>query len=229
VAAVAAVLVLGLITAGLVVSHHPMSRTGTSPTAQVNPYPPYTGTLVWNDPLKDNRQGHRWDESDQGLGNGCRFQGGAYQVVNVPGDSTQCGESAKTFQYLALQVTVIFAESSSPEDAAGIVFGTTTSNTSGTSYILRLAARGTYVLELCLVVCSQTLFQGTCQVCHLGPSQANTLGLVVEQNTFTFYMNGQRLASAADGNYDPAFISFYGHAVTSTAIIGYQDLKIWQL
>ena len=183
--------------------------------------------------MKDNSQGHSWSEIDQGLGNGCRFAGGAYQVVNAPFDSYICLERTTNFVYFALQVTVTFVRSSSPQDKAGIIFGRVYNN-ANTSYVLSLSADGHYLLGACTSAdypgeCSRTLFQGICQSCRGGTAQSNTLAMVVNQDVFTFYANGQSLASATDPTYDPGPVGFYGRASASTSIVAYRDLQIWEL
>src|SRR6266487_2358953 len=68
--------------------------THASPTAQAaptlqasptistvaNPYPPHTGSLALNDPLKDNSKGYRWDIGLFAHGGICSFIGGSYRV-----------------------------------------------------------------------------------------------------------------------------------------------------
>src|SRR5258708_12851753 len=82
-----------------ITNHTPPSQT--TPVAQVhvtssttaharptvsavqNPYPPHTGNLVFNDPLKDNSRGYRWDVGPVGIGVSCAFTGTTH-----PADTT---------------------------------------------------------------------------------------------------------------------------------------------
>lgn len=52
-----------------------------------NPYPPYTGTLHINDPLRDNSAGYRWMNDREILTpatENCRFCAGSYRVIIQP-------------------------------------------------------------------------------------------------------------------------------------------------
>src|SRR5260370_21532816 len=59
-----------------------------SPTRSTvqNPYPPHTGSLALNDPLKDNSKGFRWDVGPFANGGSCSFTGGGYhRCVSLQG------------------------------------------------------------------------------------------------------------------------------------------------
>src|SRR5579864_1620308 len=53
--------------------------TATAQAVVRDPYPPYGGTLVLNDPLNDNSQGYNWDEYALSGTKDCRFVAGAYE------------------------------------------------------------------------------------------------------------------------------------------------------
>jgi 3-keto-disaccharide hydrolase len=203
-----------------------------TPTPVANPYPPYTGTLVWNDPLTDNFQGHNWDESNFN-GNSCWFSGGAYDVSSTPPGSNTCYERANQFSNFALQVTVTVLQTHSHNDGAGITFRSNgNSIPSGKFYYLVLYTSGQYYLGSCFPpsgCLGAIVLQGVCHVCHFGPSQATTIGLVANGKHFTFYANGQKLASGTDATFSQGLIGLEGEGYPSTSIVAYKDLKIWQL
>src|SRR5260370_34900508 len=61
------------------------NATATKIASNMNPYPPFTRSLVLNDPLSDNNRGHQWQiYSDSATGNSCQFVSGAYHVVATP-------------------------------------------------------------------------------------------------------------------------------------------------
>jgi hypothetical protein len=196
-----------------------------TPDPNANPYPPYSGKLLWNDPLTSNNQGHQWDEG----GGVCQFSGGAYQVVQAPHVGGACFEEGTAFSNFTFQVKMTFLQHSSTLDGAGIVFRADRSNRSN-YYVLALYASGSYYLGICAGSdCSRVVFQGHCQVCQFGPSQSNTLAVVANGNSFTFYVNGQQLASGTNSVYSQGAIGFFGVALGSTSIFAYQNLKVWQL
>ena len=207
-----------------------------TPTQVANPYPPYTGTLVWNDPLTDNSLGHRWDESYTN-GDSCRFSDGAYQVVAVPPGSSDCFErafgSAGQFSNFALQVTVTFLQTHSRNDGMGIYFRADGMGIpAGKFYYLVLYANGWYFLGSCFPpsgCAGAVALQGVCHICHFGSTQANTLGLVANGKHFSFYVNGHKLASGTDATFSQGLIGLTGNAYTSTSIMAYKNLKIWRL
>src|SRR5689334_18977406 len=71
-----------------------------SPTRSTvpNPYPPHTGNLTLNDPLKDNSKGYMWDTGTFGNGGSCSFTGGSYHVgVSIQGHVLACNAEAVSF------------------------------------------------------------------------------------------------------------------------------------
>lgn len=188
-----------------------------------NPYPPYAGTLVWNDPLEGNNEGHEWSE-----GGPCRFLGDAYQVVQQANYGGACLEGSSQFSNFALQVDLTFLQSSSTEDAGGITFRADPNNPNN-QYELNLYANGHYYLAICAGYdCSRVVFQGICHTCQFGPTQPDTLAVVANGNSFAFYVNGQQLASGTDSTYSQGLIGFFGVAFSSTSIMAYQHVEVWQ-
>lgn len=217
----------------------PTPQTSATPTPtptpdpNANPYPPHGGSLVLNDPLANNSQGNQWDESSDGLGNACRFSGGTYQVVRAPHYGGACFERANTFGDFTFQVEVTFHQHSSTQDSAGIVFRADPGNPGSNNYELALYASGLYFLAICRANgsgadCSQTVFRGTCHICHFGASQTNRLAIVARGTSFTFYVNGQKLASGTDSTYSQGLIGLDGSALNAPSIMAYRNARLWQ-
>jgi hypothetical protein len=201
----------------------PTSTLMPTATPIPNPYPPYTGTLVWDDPLTESGQGHQWSD-----GGPCQFSGEGYQVVQQPNYGGTCFETATTFSNFALQVTMTFLQHSSAYDGGGITFRADPNNLNN-HYELDLYASGKYYLAICAGYdCSRVVFQGKCDNCHFDPAQPNTLAMVANGNSVTFFANGQQLASGTDATYSQGVIGFFGVAFSSPSTMLYQNLKVWQ-
>jgi hypothetical protein len=87
-------------------------------TATNLPYPPQHGTLVINDPLRDNSAGYNWEIKSNSAGH-CAFGKGTYHalVTQVPG-LYYCRAQSLTLTNFAVQVNVTIVAG----DRGGIVF-----------------------------------------------------------------------------------------------------------
>jgi hypothetical protein len=92
--------------------------TVTGQATLQNPYPPFTGTLVLNDSLKDNSKGYSWEEGTRDQGT-CTFTQGAYQAdIPLAGYFHSCLAMSPNFKNFAFEVQMTLVSSS----AGGIVF-----------------------------------------------------------------------------------------------------------
>src|SRR5205807_4691150 len=84
-----------------------VAATATATIANQNPYPPFGGRLVLNDPLKDNSKGYQWDEGNFADGVTCGFSGGAYHITKTQQGFFGCNpelSSLHNLQNFAFQV-----------------------------------------------------------------------------------------------------------------------------
>src|SRR5258708_34496580 len=85
------------------------NATATAIASNMNPYSPFTGSLVLNDPLSDNSRGHQWQTySDSATGNSCHFVGGAYHVVDAPPFLGVCFSTATAYINFSFQLAITF-------------------------------------------------------------------------------------------------------------------------
>ncbi len=92
--------------------------TTTAQAVSSNPYPPYTGTLVLNDPLRDNSEGYSWEEGTRDQGT-CTFTDGAYQSdIPLSGYFHSCLALSVNYRNFAYEVQMTLVSAS----AGGIVF-----------------------------------------------------------------------------------------------------------
>ena len=211
----------------------PTATLTPTPDPNANPYTPSMGTLVLNDPLVDNSQGHQWDV-DSNSGNACQFSGGSYQVVRAPHYGGPCFARATNFSSFTYQVDVTFLQQSSNQDGAGIVFRADPGDPGRKNYTLALYVGGKYYLEVCVPSgvqgedCSRVVFQGTCSTCTFSASQSDRLAIVASGNQFTFYVNGQNVASGTDSTYSQGLIGVEGSASDNPSIMAYQNARVWR-
>src|SRR6266849_6436698 len=114
------------------------SANATTPALQ-NPYPPFSGTLVLNDPLNNNSQGYNWDE---GTGT-CQFLARGYLITETQQKRFQyCIARTTNFSNFAYQVQMVITKG----DYGGIIFRANA--TTGQYYYLRIGQDGSYILLL---------------------------------------------------------------------------------
>jgi hypothetical protein len=201
---------------------------------------PYGGTLVLNDPLTDNSQGHQWREfADSVTGTSCQFTNGAYHMV-MPGNyGGSCMGATTNFSNFAFQVQMTFSKEGQHFSGGGLVFRGDSS--ASRYYVLEIFESGQYTFYSCVssTDCSHGIagYPNASYVSsfHVGLNVTNTIAVVAKGDTFTFYANGQRFAGPiTDGTYTQGTIGFYAEggseggagAVTDVA---YSNAKVWQL
>jgi eukaryotic-like serine/threonine-protein kinase len=195
-----------------------------------NPYPPYTGNLVLNDPLKGNSQGNNWDVSSTQINNNCQFAGKAYQstndyVSNNLNSGNACFAENTNFDNFTFQVQITLVKGL----CGGIVFrGDSKANNFDR-----------------FVICSNNWFDfrqcsnGYCDVVFAnGPSPAinaklgttNTLAVVAIGNVITMYVNGKQVVSANDSGFSQGQIglvtSGYGGSLT---VAMFRNAQVWMM
>ncbi len=214
------------------------TQTGATATA-VASLNPYGGTLVMNDPLADNSQGHQWRVfTDSTTGTSCLFTNGAYHIV-MPGNyGGPCLGSATSFSNFAFQVQMTFSKEGQHFSGAGLVFRGDGSATK--YYVLEIFESGQYTFYSCSGNdCSHGIAgypsSSYISAFHLGLNKTNTIAVVAKGNTFTFYANGQRFAGPiTDTTYTQGTIGFFAEggseggpgAVTDVA---FSNARVWQL
>lgn len=207
------------------------NATATAVAARANPYPQAKGTLVLNDPLRDNTQGHQWQEyRESATGNGCQFVNGAYHVTMKAGSSGSCLAQAARYGDFTYQAQMVFVRSGQAYDSGGLVF-----RANGTTfYYFEIFESGRYVLGVCANnTCARTFSEGLAQAIpsfHAGLNQVNTIAVVARGNTFTLYVNNALVAGPVT---DPAATSSQGAiglwctAKDATTEVAYSNVKVW--
>jgi hypothetical protein len=210
------------------------ARKGATATAianGANPYPPNRGSLVLNDPMVNNNQGHQWQVfNDDTSGNSCQFVDGAYHVVDAPQSAGACFATATNFSNFTYQVQMTFIRAGQSFNGGGI----TIRNSGSNYYYFEVFESGRYAFVSCTGNdCSHTIADGSSLVIpsfHKGLNQPNTLAIQVDGYSFDLYVNGVHIGgpvSDANKTSSHGMIGVFGAANDGTTEIVYKNAKVW--
>jgi hypothetical protein len=203
-------------------------------TATVIAANPYGGTLVLNDPLRDNSLGHWYQGSDSV--SSCKFTGGAYHVSFSPGPRTSASTGficpaldSADFRNFAFEVQMTIIKG----DAGAIYFRAPHDTTGGYEFIV--GQNGIYQLQRWNSNPAQILVGPTFSlVIHRGLGQTNLIAVVAEGNTIRLYVNRQQIDSVTDSAYSHGYIALVAETYISTTDfhpteVVYSNAKLWVL
>ena len=203
-------------------------------TATVIAANPYGGTLVLNDPLRDNSLGHWYQRSDSV--SSCKFTGGAYHVSFSPGPRTSASTGficwaldSADFRNFAFEVQMTIIKG----DLGGILFRAPHDTAGGYEFIV--GQNGIYQLQRWKSLTPQILVGPTFSlVIHRGLGQTNLIAVVAVGSTIRLYVNRQQIDSVTDSTYSHGFIALAAETYISltdfhpTEVI-YSNAKLWVL
>lgn len=211
----------------------PMTRVQAAlgvPVAHLpNPYPPYTGTLRINDPLRDNSMGYSWmadnvrrkDDPD-----GCHFCEESYRltIVDQPSQAMMyCLALYTNFSDMVYQIEVIILKGTE----AGIVFRQTPGYRYYHFYIRR---DGTFGLFWCMKGHQTLLADGLSSAINIELNQPNVLAVVANGTTIDLYVNQQHLTRVVDGTYHAGRIGTATSADPhNPSEVAFRNLMLWTL
>ena len=205
--------------------------TATPLAKGTNPYPPYSGSLVLQDPLKDNSQGNRWQVlSDNTAGNSCQFVDGTYHVVDTPPNEGACFATATNFSNFTYEIEMTFIKAGQSFDGGGIVIR----STGNSYYYFEVFESGRFALVSCTGSdCSHTISDGSSRVIpsfHSGLHQVNTLAIGVNGFSFDLFVNGVHVDGPVIDTRkasDHGMIGVFGAANDAKTEVVYQNAKVW--
>lgn len=217
---------------------HASPTTHASPTAQAastlqggptistvqNPYPPHTGNLALNDPLKDNSKGYRWDEGTFANGGSCSFTGGSYHVgVSIQGRVLACNAKAVTFGNHTYEVQMTILKG----DRGGIFFRQV--GTQGPYYYFSIKIDGSYELDSFNGKTSNVLQHGTNPAVKRGLNQPNLLAVVAQGSSIDLYVNGQSILRITDSTTSNGLIGVAADATDQPAEVAFTNARVWMM
>src|SRR5258706_3832774 len=184
------------------------STIPTSATNTVTPTPiatdtsnPYGGTLILDDPLKDNSKGYSWDVTTTH----CIFRGGAYHVTasRPIGYEWNTGAASTTLSNLSYEITMVIVQGSQ----GGMCFRFTINNQSGYCFIVNKS--GHYILETINYDNQKILASGESNYFFTEPGKANQIAVVAVRDKIDLYLNGHFVNSAKDTSYSYGLIGVF--------------------
>ena len=197
-----------------------------SPTISTvpNPYPPHTGNLALNDPLKDNSKGYRWDVGTFGNGRSCSFTGGSYHVgVSIQGHVLACNAEAVTFSNLTYEVQMTILKG----DRGGIFFRQV--GTQGSYYYFSIKIDGSYELDSYNGKTSNVLQLGTSPAIKRGLNQPNLLAVIAQGSSIDLYVNGQSTLHISDSTTGNGLIGVAADATNQPTEVAFTNARVWML
>jgi hypothetical protein len=210
----------------------------TQPLRQVpNPYVSGRGTLVLDDPMRDNSRGYQWD---QGTFNGkksgeqltCSFAGGQYHVSrNIEGAHLCRPEaSSLTFNNLTYEAHLTLKQG----DFAGLAVRIDPAR--GTGYLFLVGSNGGYAIGLVDLKANtqkeaiRVLRQGVSFLIKPGLNQENTVGVVANGRQLRLFINGQELDSVNDSSLSNAGqVGIFVNSNQGRADVAASGVRVWKL
>ncbi len=199
-----------------------VTATATA-AALLNPYPPYGGTLVLNDPLRDNSKGYNWDVNTRG----CQFSAGGYLVRETQQRHFQyCTARTTDFSNFAYQVQMTIING----DYGGLIFRANA--VTGQYYYFRIGQDGSYILIRYVDnqnIHAQILTDGLASIIRTNLNQSNLIAVVAHSSTIDLYVNKQYITSVNDNSYSHGQIAVAAENEGNSTEVLFSDAKVWAL
>ncbi|HET8843013.1 MAG TPA: hypothetical protein VFN35_16235, partial [Ktedonobacteraceae bacterium] len=201
--------------------------TSSLKTDQPNPYAPPAGRLVLNDPLRDQNSGVNWQEGSNAQQARCVFKDGAYVVVQpLEGLFHPCIAQLTEYQNFAYEVEMTIQAG----EFGGILFRCEDSFDLR-CYLFRLHVDGSYWFYRFTdrsIDHAQLLDSGRFATFQKGVGKTNRVAVVASEDVFTFYVNGQKVATLHDRGYTHGQIGVLaGSMEQGPSETMFQQARVW--
>lgn len=200
-------------------------QTNPSSSTVLNPYPPYTGALALNDPMRDNSQGNNWTDYANNVSE-CTFSGGAYHVLETKSPYYADCFAGPIFSNFAYEIHMQIIQG----DCGGIIFRADARKTQ--FYFFRVCQDGSYAL-LSYVdntnANAQTLASGSSPAINTGTGQTNVVAVVAQGSQLNLYVNQQSLGNVNDGSYSSGQIAVFAQSQGNTTEDAFSNARVWTL
>jgi len=193
-----------------------------------NPYSPRSGTLVLNDPLKNNNKGYNWcntlDPAEW------KFPGDALHVITSGGSgpgSIPCIAGNTNFSNFAFQVQMTVTKGS----GGGIIFYDGNNINILSNYRFDIRTDGTYTLSLEVSESNnfKVLKTGSTPLINFATSQTYLIGLVARGGNLDLYINLQHLMSVNDSTLTKGAIGVEALTDGTPSEVTFRNAKVWTL
>ncbi len=194
-------------------------------TGHPDPYPPFTGMLVLNDPLSGNNQGNNWQTYQDSLSS-CQFAGGAYHVTeNLSGFFADCFSDPyfSDFTY-EVQMQIVHG------DCGGIMFRGDATHSK--FYYFRVCQDGSYTLFLYKdnkSADAQTLTRGSSLSIHTGLSKTNIIAVVANGSQLSLYANQNLIVNIINSSYTRGHVGVAAEDIGNQTEVVFSNAKVWTL
>lgn len=197
----------------------------STPTLMPNPYSPYAGRLVLNDPLKDNSKGYMWDEGSTTYGN-CTFQkDNTYHVFSIPNAYHRCAAEKTGFSNFTFQISLAIVRG----DCGGMIFRADAQSLS--YYYFVICQNGTYNFAI-YTNGSEKLPQNAVSISnvHGGLGQTNVMAVVAVNNTISLYVNNasQAIYTTSESNFNQGQIGLVAESDgNDPSDVAFSNAYVW--
>jgi hypothetical protein len=197
-------------------------------TAQVSAYPSYLsghGTLAFVDPLHQEN-GSQWPPFQNSEGGACQFSAGAYHVSQLPTNYYNWCHPNEAFNNFAFEVQLTITEGA----CGGMIFREQGDGLN--LYYYAICADGAFgVLKYFSHGSATTLQANGSSAIHAGQGQQNTIAVVANGSTLTFYVNEQEIAQVQDSSYTSGEIGLLADPRDSGQVtdVAYIKARVWTL
>ncbi|GLV58189.1 hypothetical protein KDH_50230 [Dictyobacter sp. S3.2.2.5] len=181
------------------------TQTARIKQATANPYVTNgTGSLALNDPLTSNR--NTWQEGNDSTAitaGTCAFTDQGYRIIAPALEPTMCFENKDTYSKFTYQVDIKFINIGQSFSGAGIVFRGNVNTKE--YYFFEVYASGNYALQKCTAgagcanpIDGYKLGKPALTSFKPGLNVKNTLAVVANGDTFTLFVNQQKVSTVTD-------------------------------
>src|SRR5260221_9458107 len=189
----------------------------------LNPYPPYGGALVLNDPLHDTSKGYNWDVNT----GGCQFSAGGYLVRETQqGHFQYCTARTTDFSNFAYQAQMTIING----DYGGLIFRANA--VTGQYYYFRIGRDGSYILIRYVCnsnVHSPIVHKAVVSIVRTNPQQPNLIAVVARGSTIDLYINYRYITTVHDNTYSHGQIAVVAEDEGNSTGVLFSDVKVWAL
>ena len=200
-----------------------VASDATATAMHPDPYPPYGGTLILDDPLHDERGPSGLKSSSSNPSDGCLFSGDAYHVTAARDLNRSCIATGSSFTNFAfeVQMSILTGSTGGMSFRADPIHG----------YLLLIHVDGEYELEYLGDSAPVLLARGTTPALKEGTNQPNVVAVVAQGNNLDLYINHQHIVHVRDDHRSSGQIGLVADAsgTTGPSEVGYRNMKVWSL
>ena len=220
-ATIIGIFLVGSLTWVLAITYPAGPGAAKRPSANADPYSPFSGKLALDDPLSNDSRGYGWQESSSPDPNGrtCQFRGGAYHVT-AQNYYVPCHGSLQASNFtFGVHMQIIKG------NCGGLSLRDTTSVAH--AYNFEVCQDGSYRFNRFDNFSDElTVAAGSSNAIVTGLGRSNVIAAVANRDTFDFYVNHTKIATINDSSYSQGLFGVSAFRDTDAA---YTNARMWTL